>query len=430
MRAAVVTTALGVLASAAALAGGPLCLAPRDSPLRGEDRAEQEQLRAVKRILDAFVAESLPEGGIDAKKSLWQKPGTGSASGSNMFPGGVDVRYLRFLVEGLYRVASLTGGKQYHTVADSHVRFMARSMRQDHPTWALGNALEMIGVYHAFNPREEPLVEKARQIVAWVRQRQVQITTVGGVSFRHFPCGYGIFNAKDAGWTNDLSMLGSGLVWAYEVTGDKSLLEDATSFAEYFVQPWQANAVGPEGYWRCGTWREDLGSWVIGPAHFSGFESTGAYGDESSWVFSTLTCMDYLTRLYRHKPDPRFLDRCAKAARWTFRSCQFEDGSVGMCGRDDKWLGLTGDAVTQVVMLRPLLRGQEQSLRPLLEPADRANRNLGRWLVKDRLEEHGVRWVRRATSTDPLVNVGMLWTSAVLGWLNGRQLREDGPDHR
>jgi hypothetical protein len=62
----------------------------------------------VKRILDAFVAESLPEGGIDAKKSLWQKPGTGSASGSSMFPGGVDVRYLRFLVEGLYRVAART----------------------------------------------------------------------------------------------------------------------------------------------------------------------------------------------------------------------------------------------------------------------------------------------------------------------------------
>jgi hypothetical protein len=38
-------------------------------------------------------------------------------------------------------------------------------------------------------------------------------------------------------------MLGSGLVWAYEVTGDKSLLEDATSFAEYFVQPWQTNDV-------------------------------------------------------------------------------------------------------------------------------------------------------------------------------------------
>jgi hypothetical protein len=88
---------------------------------------EQEQLRAVKRILDAFVAESLPEGGIDAKKSLWQKPGKGSASGSSMFPGGIDVRYLRFLVEGLYRVAALTGDKQYHTVADNHVRFMARS---------------------------------------------------------------------------------------------------------------------------------------------------------------------------------------------------------------------------------------------------------------------------------------------------------------
>ena len=80
--------------------------------------------------------------------------------------------------------------------------------------------------------------------------------------------------------------------------------------------------------------------------------------------------------------------------------------------------------------LRPLLREQEQSLRPLLEPADRANHNLGRWLVQARLEEHGVQWVKRTTSTDPLVNVGMLWTSAILGWLNGRQLQDDGSNRR
>jgi hypothetical protein len=101
----------------------------RDPPFRSGDEAEQSQSRAVQRILDAFVAESLPAGGIDAKKSLWQTAGKGSASGSSMFPGGVDVRYLRFLVEGLYRVAALGGNRQYRAAADAHVRFMARIMR-------------------------------------------------------------------------------------------------------------------------------------------------------------------------------------------------------------------------------------------------------------------------------------------------------------
>jgi hypothetical protein len=62
---------------------------------------------SIERILGLFVDESFPEGGIDASKSLWQKPGKGSASGSDMFPGKVDVRYLRFLVEVLYREAKI-----------------------------------------------------------------------------------------------------------------------------------------------------------------------------------------------------------------------------------------------------------------------------------------------------------------------------------
>jgi hypothetical protein len=211
-------------------------------------------------------------------------------------------------------------------------------------------------------------------------------------------------------------------VHAYEVTGDKTILADAVSFAEYFVQPWRPNALGPDGYWRCGTWHEKLGSWVIGPAHFTGFESTDAYGDEASWVFSTMTCIDFLTRLHRHKPDARYLDRCVQAARWTFRECQFDDGAVGMCGRDDKWLGFTADAITQVTLLKPQLAGNRDALTELLGGAERAYRYLMRRTPHVKLADHCVEWVRRTTSTDPLVNVAMLWASFLLGWLNGQAL--------
>jgi hypothetical protein len=248
------------------------------------------------------------------------------------------------------------------------------------------------------------------------------VLTRRGVPFGHFPCGYGVLDAADAGWTNDLSMLGSGLVWAYELTGDESVLDDAASFAEFFVQPWEADALDERGYWACGTWSEALGSWVIGPAHFTGFESTDAYADQTSWVFSTATCIDFLTRLYRHRPDPRFLECSARAAAWTFRQCQFPDGGVGLCGRDDKWLGATGHAVTQVALLAPIVGSQRRVFARLREGADGAMVYLERHLPTARPEELGVEWVERRTTTDPLANVGMLWAAAVLGWQNGRNL--------
>ena len=259
-----------------------------------------------------------------------------------------------------------------------------------------------------------------KQLVEAARARSVEVTTADGVKFRHFPAGYGVLQSKDAGWTNDLSMFGSGLVHAYEITRDPTILADAVSFAEYFVQPWRPNSLGKDGYWHCGTWQEKLGSWVIGPSHYTGFESTDAYGDEASWVFSTMTCVDFLTRLDRHKPDPRYLDRCVKATQWTFRACQFDDGGVGMCGRDDKWLGFTADAISQVAMLKDQLPAGHPALPELLQGAKRASSYIDNQLSIAKVEDHGVQWVNRKTSTDPLCNVAMLWASLLLGWLNKR----------
>jgi len=380
---------------------------------------DQRLMGAIERILKPFVGEALPDGGIDVAQSQWQKPGRGFGP---VFPGGPDVRYLRFLVEALYRMSELTGNETYRRVADAHVRFMARVIHETHQTWAMGNALEMIGLYNRYNQPDANLIEATRRIVNWARRRRVR-TSIGELSYDHFPCGYGTDNAKDAGWTNDLSMFGSGLVWSYEITGDESVLEDAVSFAEYFVQPWRPNALRPDGYWGCGSWRDDLGSWVIGPLHYSGFESTNLYGDEASWVFSTVTCIDYLTRLYRYKTDPRFLDRCIRATQWTFEKCQFEDGGVGMCGRDDKWLGTTGDAIRQVVMLKPFV-GNQPVFQSLLNIAKRSYTYLCDRLPKADIAEHGVEWVTHTTLADPLVNVAALWASALLGVMDGEEMKE------
>jgi hypothetical protein len=379
----------------------------------------------IESLVTDFVNESSPDGGVERAKSRWQKPGRGAAVGSDMFPGGIDPRYFRFEVEALYRIARLTGRGELTHVANRKVEYIAKNTHAKLPTWALANALELLGVINTFNPSTsapDSGTKLAKRFIEFARARSVKVTTIDGVTFRHFPCGYGIaqFGAKDAGWTNDLSMLGSGLVHAYELTGDKSILDDAVSFAEYFVQPWRPRAIGKDGYWQCGTWHEQLGTWVIGPSHYSGFESTDAHADEAGWVFSTNTCIDYLSRLHKHRPDERYADRCFRGSAWTFHQCQFEDGAVGMCTKDDKWLGTTGAAITQAAKTAATLRQSDDArLQELRAGADRAKRYLESQMKTAKIEGHGVQWVTRKTSTDPLVNVAMLWTMALVGWLDG-----------
>lgn len=125
-------------------------------------------------------------------------------------------------------------------------------------------------------------------------------------------------------------------------------------------------------------------------------------------------------RLYRHKRGHQFFDRCLRAAQWTFRACRFEDGAVGMCGRDDKWLGFTGEAGPKLPgCARISPRGTRPGLR---QPAERAHNYVVDKLRDANLQRQGVEWVHRKTSTDPLVNVAMLCAAALLGWLEGRDL--------
>jgi len=177
----------------------------------------------------------------------------------------------------------------------------------------------MIGIYHRYNPKDVELIAAALRIVDWARRRKVRIATAESVSFGHFPCGYGKGCVKDAGWTNDLSMFGTGLVWTYVLTGDSSVLDDAVGFAEYFVQPWRPEALGDDGY---GTAAPGVTTWVPGssvPCITPDLKARTSIGDEASWVFSTVTCTEYLTRLYRIKPD-RGSRQCVRAANWTSTS--------------------------------------------------------------------------------------------------------------
>jgi hypothetical protein len=115
------------------------------------------------------------------------------------------------------------------------------------------------------------------------------------------------------------------------------------------------------------------------------------------------------------------VDGCVKAAQWTFRECQFPDGAVGMCGREDKWLGFTGAAVSMVAMVASHLKDGDDRAA-LIRDAHRAKAYLDAGLEQADVKTHGVEWVTRKSSADPLVNVGMAWTYGLLGWDNGRTL--------
>jgi hypothetical protein len=89
-------------------------------------------------VLQAFLDESLPGGGVDRAKSLWQSPGRGAAAGGDMFPGKIDPRYLRYLIEILYRLGKDKDRAAWIKVADAHVGYLASAVKESHPTWALG----------------------------------------------------------------------------------------------------------------------------------------------------------------------------------------------------------------------------------------------------------------------------------------------------
>lgn len=368
-------------------------------------------------ILRPFIEEILPQGGIDMSKSRWQKPGRGYGG---RYPDHPDVRYIAALIKLLYQVSDITGNDLYSQLANRQVRFIANFASEKDPMWLLGTALQAIGMYFRYNSPNESLREAAWRIIKWARQKKVEIT-IGEETYGHFPCGYGLMDAKDAGWTNDLSIMGSGLVFGYEVTGDKKVLDEAISYAEFFVRPWEQGQLGDDGYWHSGTWRDDIGSWVIGPLHYSGVEGTNGYTDEISWVFSSFSCIDYLAHLYSYNPDQRYKDCCVNAAKWTFKNCQFDDGAIGLCEKDDKWLGCTGYAISQIYLIKHLA-DDDEVLQYLLACSKSAYKYLRSQLSNVDYDCNGVEWVSHKTLADPMVNVGWLWLDTLQGLIDGEKL--------
>jgi hypothetical protein len=279
-------------------------------------------------------------------------------------------------MRALYRFYDITGEPKYKAAADRYAVFFLACTHDKVPAWQMGGALDpCFALYREHNHCDDSLDPKARAIYRWLQQYRTE-------DANYFNAGYGyldddgVFHDEDVGYSNDLSDVGRGLIAYYRLFREEEALEHAVKFSEYFLREHRPGSME-------GVWSSKIGTWLIGPRHNSGFENLEVHADEAGWGFSTWSCSLFLARLYDHLRDEnlrskvrkwrwqhgepsigtslqgesleslmcRIRDRCVTSLRWSFDACQFEDGALGMQGRDDKWLGITAAAIMQYVEL-------------------------------------------------------------------------------
>jgi hypothetical protein len=271
-------------------------------------------------------------GGIDVETCVFHQAtplGKPSAYGQD----------IPWLARALYRAYDATGRQEFRDAADRYSVYFVATMYSTAPTFAIGDALDpCLAQYRLHHPHEDSLDDKARTLVDWIEQRRTD-------NGNYFDVGYSwrdesgeFVEGSDAAFSNDLADVGRGLVWFAERFHDDSSLKQAEGLARYFTTDYTGTLDG--------VWSEEIGTWLIGPHPAKGFENVDEFANAVGWGWTNYYAAHYLMRLHDQTQDAELRDRirhcCTRATAWAFDACQFEDGSLGMAGRDDKWLGMTG----------------------------------------------------------------------------------------
>ncbi|HJN13852.1 MAG TPA: hypothetical protein QGH10_00100 [Armatimonadota bacterium] len=283
-----------------------------------------------------------------------------------------------FMAIGLYRAYEATGEIAYKAAADRYVTFYMAALRnppadlddyslawdnymtakegasETRRKWSrhimawpflYGMALAAFGEFRRHNPAEHGLDAAAAALYEWLLCWRWD----EGSYFRN---GYGVdaLGIEDSANSDDLCHMGRGLMAYHEVTGSVAALGDAEGLAQYYL-----TEAEPGSYVGC--WSSSLAAWVVAPTVAASFEHIeGVKSHETSWGFSSVGSIDYLTRLAVATDDDdlrnRVAEKCAASMRWHFDACQFDDGACGMTGRDDKWLGQTAGAILSYLRVR------------------------------------------------------------------------------
>lgn len=367
----------------------------------------REYTGRIESICDRFVEWQNEEGGIDAEKCPYLKPKYRPLMRHMEVP---------FMARALYGAYDMLGRPDYKEAADKYCRWYIDHIEDlittERIAYKFGIAMESACLYAAHNPMEyRDYMVHARVILKWLHQLRTDV----GCYFR---CGYlpGIESLKhvpDVGFSDDLCHVGRGITSLYKATGDQSVLRDMEGLAAYFMTDIKEGTME-------GVWMPEIGTWAIGPWPDTAFEHMdNTPANSVGWVWSAFGDVDFLTSAARFFKDKTLVDgiieKSVKSNRWIFKNCQFDDGAVGMTGKDDKWVGLTAAAVMAVVgMYRKglLTREQADEFRPHVRLA-------WEWLLRNtgaNMPEAGYIEVTGHTNPSPGDNVAWLfsWTAECL----------------
>lgn len=264
-------------------------------------------------------------------------------------------RYMEvpFMGRALYRLFDITKEPGYKEAADKYmllyINLICDLITSEKIAYKFGMALEAAALYARYNPLKSCEIKTYVQLlVKWLRQLKDE--KLGS----YFRCGYlpgtkGIEKATDVGFSDDLCHVGRGLVRAYEFTGDKEILHDIVKLSKYFLTDQKADT-------QDGIWNPSLGTWSIGPWPDKNFEHmSDTAACEAGWVFSAYGDAEFLLDAAYYINQPQTVDaikgKCISSIRWIYENCCFEDGAIGMTGRDDKWIGLTAAAILGIIKL-------------------------------------------------------------------------------
>ena len=300
---------------------------------------------SIRHICDQFVYWQAPAGGFDVEVCPYHRDtpfGKPSAFGQD----------IHWVIRSLYAAYDLLHDHKYKVAADRYAIFFIACLCDETPAWALGAALDpCFTLYRQYNPEDVSLehlwvgLSKAKDLYRWLLGHRTDEPN-------YFNCGYPWSSAhpdEDVGFGADLCEVGRGVVGYHKFFRDEDALQDAQGLARYFLSEFESGTMN-------GIWSSELGTWLIGPRHCTGFENLiGVYADEAGWSWLSYFASIFLLRLHDSINDETFRDtirsRCLASLRWVFDCCQFSDGSVGMCGQDDKWLGMTATAILQYLEL-------------------------------------------------------------------------------
>ena len=267
--------------------------------------------------------------------------------GRDRVPAVKDYPQALFAME-LYKVFEATGNAVYKAAADRYFTYYLTRMCDAHDTPARhGIALAAWGDFKQYNPQETDFDRRMDCMFQYLMSYRWN----EGSCFRNGYKGdeetYFRDGKKEVGMdaanTCDLAVMGDGLLSYYRFTKNQQALDTAYALAKYCVTECE-----PFTYKGC--WSSKIGTWVVAPTGNTRWEHhTNTPVKDCGWGTGSQPTTDYLLQVYSLSKNEdlkrNIRQKCVTSMKWQFDACQFEDGALGMCGRDDKWLGMTAAGI-------------------------------------------------------------------------------------